>query len=115
MQVMTFGRRSELIRQGKDAIEKQPDLYVPHLYGENEVGGTSWMYLSALPFNKIDLPELGYHPVPGYTEPVQHILFKWFLPPMGLYAVLGGVMKFVDARRAKLRDAREPREADAEQ
>jgi len=101
MQVMTFGKRNELIHLAHESFEKHPEIYVPHLYGEDEVGGTSWMYMSSVPFDKIDFPALGYHPVPGYTEPVQHMIFKWFLPPLGLYAILGGVMKYMDSRLAR--------------
>jgi Fe-S-cluster-containing dehydrogenase component len=99
MQIMTFGRRIELIQLAEDKLGKYPDRYVPHLYGAHEVGGTAWMYMSSIPFRDIDLPEFGYHPVPGYTEPVQHILFKWMLPPLGLYAILGGIMWFMESRR----------------
>jgi hypothetical protein len=44
-------------------------------------------------------PKFGYHPVPGYTEPVQHALFKWFLPPLALYGTLGGIMWFLSSRK----------------
>ncbi len=101
MQVMTFGPRNGMIRLAKEKLEAHPDRYFPHVYGEHEVGGTAWMYLSSASFQEIDLPVLGYHPVPGYTEPVQHMLFKWFLPPLGLYALLGGIMWFVESRRGK--------------
>jgi formate dehydrogenase iron-sulfur subunit len=114
MQVMTFGRREEVIRLAKEKIERHPDRYVPHLYGEHEVGGTSWMYLSSVPFTEIDLPSLGYYAVPGYTEPVQHIIFKWFLPPLGLYALLGGIMRFVDRRQSRI-DSEETRQEGGEE
>jgi hypothetical protein len=55
--------------------------------------------MSSIPFRDIDLPEFGYHPVSGYTEPVQRILFKWMLPPLGLYVILGGIMWFMESRR----------------
>jgi formate dehydrogenase iron-sulfur subunit len=90
-------RRESMSKQKRN----RPDIYVPHLCGKDEVGGTSWMYMSSVLFDKIDLPVLGYHPVPGYTEPVQHMIFKWFLPPLSLYALLGGVMKYMDSRLAK--------------
>jgi Fe-S-cluster-containing dehydrogenase component len=93
MQVMTFGKRSDLIRQGEAQIRAYPARYVPRVYGKDEVGGTAWLYLSRVPFDKIDLPALGYHPVPGFTEPVQHLLFKWFLPPLALYGVLAALMR----------------------
>jgi len=101
MQVMTFGKRTDLIKQAKERIKKYPDRYVPHVYGENEVGGTSWLYLSSIPFKDMDFPTLGYHPAPGYTEPIQHAIFKWFLPPLGLYAALGSIMWFLKSKKEK--------------
>lgn len=101
MEVMTFGKRTDLIVLGRERIRNSPGRYVPHIYGEQEVGGTSWLYLSSVPFEKIDFPVLGYHPAPGYTEPIQHAIFKWFLPPMGLYATLGGIMWYLRNRKTK--------------
>ncbi|MFC1592226.1 4Fe-4S dicluster domain-containing protein [Thermodesulfobacteriota bacterium] len=99
MEVMTFGKRSELVSMARARIEKYPGRYIDHIYGENEVGGTAWLYLSGVPFDKIDLPRLGYHPAPGYTEPIQHGIFKWFLPPAALYAVLGGIWYWLAGRK----------------
>jgi hypothetical protein len=101
MEVMTFGKRTELIKQARERIKKYPDRYVPNIYGENEVGGTAWLYLSSVPFEEIDFPKLGYHPAPGYTEPIQHAIFKWFLPPLGVYAALGGIMWFLKSKKSK--------------
>jgi formate dehydrogenase iron-sulfur subunit len=104
MRVMTFGPRSELIAMGRARIRKNPKQYIPHIYGEHEAGGTAWMYLAAEPFEQIDLPNLGYHPLPGYTEPVQHALFKWFLPPLGLFAVLAGALWYNKRRDKRTED-----------
>ena len=101
MQVMTFNKRTELIRLAHRRLRKHPGRYVPHIYGEKEVGGTAWMYLSDMSFRKMRLPELGYHPVPGYTEPIQHAIFKWFLPPLALYGALGGAMWFFSSRKKR--------------
>ena len=95
MEVMTFGKRSDLLSMAKERIKEHPGLYIPHVYGEHEVGGTSWLYLSSIPFHKIDLPRLGYHPMPGYTEPIQHAIFKWFLPPLSIFAAMGGIWWFL--------------------
>lgn len=101
MEAMTFGKRGDLIKQARERIKKYPDRYIPDIYGEKEVGGTAWLYLSSLPFDKIDFPKLGYHPAPGYTEPIQHAIFKWFLPPLGVYAALGGIMWFLKSKKKK--------------
>lgn len=52
-QVMTFGRRADLIKLGHDRIQNNPGKYVDKLYGEKAVGGTSWMYLSSVDFDKV--------------------------------------------------------------
>jgi len=52
-QVMTFGKRSDLITLAHKRIIDNPGKYVDHIYGEHEVGGTSWIYLSSVPFDQI--------------------------------------------------------------
>jgi Fe-S-cluster-containing dehydrogenase component len=101
MEVMTFGKKRELIKIAKKRIEKYPDRYIPHLYGEHELGGTSWLYLSSLSFEKIDFPKFGYISPPSYTEPIQHAIFKHFIPPLTLFAVLGGFMWFLRQRKTE--------------
>ena len=98
---MTFGKRSELITIGRERINQYPGQYLPHIYGEHEVGGTSWLYLSGVPFEQISLPKFGYAPIPGYTEPIQHAVFKYFLPPVALYGLLGGFMWFLRPKKEK--------------
>jgi formate dehydrogenase iron-sulfur subunit len=52
-EALTFGRRSELIKIGQQRIRETPGKYEEHIYGEHEVGGTAWMYLSSVPFDKV--------------------------------------------------------------
>ncbi len=33
-----------------------PAKYVDHIYGEKELGGLGWLYLAAVPFEKLGLP-----------------------------------------------------------
>jgi len=98
-EVMTFGQRSDLIRVARERLRQHPGRYVQHIYGEHEAGGTAWLYLAGLAFSEIDLPRLGYHPLPGYTEPIQHALFRWFVPPLALAGALGGIMWLAARRR----------------
>lgn len=55
---LVFGERDELIMEAKERIEAHPDEYVDHIYGEKEVGGTSWLYLSPVSFEELDFPTL---------------------------------------------------------
>ncbi|PLX40516.1 MAG: hypothetical protein C0609_11900 [Deltaproteobacteria bacterium] len=52
-EALLFGHREELIAIGKARIKAEPDRYIDHIYGEEEVGGTSWMYISSEPFEEL--------------------------------------------------------------
>jgi len=51
-EALTFGRRSDLVAMGRQRIRENPGSYVDHIYGEHEAGGTSWIYLSSVSFEK---------------------------------------------------------------
>jgi hypothetical protein len=53
---VTFGKRSDLLKLARQKIEKEPGKYIDHIYGEKEAGGTGWMYISGVPFNKLGFP-----------------------------------------------------------
>jgi Fe-S-cluster-containing dehydrogenase component len=52
-EVLTFGHRNELLKIGRDRIREKPDRYVDHIFGEKEVGGTSWLYLAGVNFDQV--------------------------------------------------------------
>jgi hypothetical protein len=69
MEVMTFGKRSEIIKLAQQKIMTHPNRYVDHIYGEHEVGGTSWLYLAEVPFENIGFrTDLGIKPYPELTR-----------------------------------------------
>ncbi len=92
VEALTFGNRADLVTLAKDRIKKNPKRYVDHIYGETEVGGTSWMYLSSVDFATLDFPVLSADTAPGVSESIQHGIFAYFIPPIALYALLGGIM-----------------------
>ncbi|NOX88133.1 MAG: 4Fe-4S dicluster domain-containing protein [Calditrichaeota bacterium] len=92
VEALTFGKRYELVQLAHEKIRRNPDRYFDHLFGEHEVAGTSWLYLAGQDFKSLDFPDVGTDPAPGATEPIQHAIFKFFVPPVALYALLGGIM-----------------------
>lgn len=50
---LMFGKRRELIAEARKRINDNPEKYVDHIYGEHEAGGTSWLYLSPVPFEEL--------------------------------------------------------------
>lgn len=90
-----YGRRDELLAEAKRRIAETPGKYFEdRVYGENDGGGTQVLYLSHVPFQKLGLPHLGDEGVPHVAYSVQEgIYFKLpFVAPIGLYAVLAGVI-----------------------
>lgn len=65
---LIWGRRGELLEKAQQRLADNPGKYVDHIYGQDDVGGTSVLYLSHVPFVKIGLPDLGSEPVPELSE-----------------------------------------------
>jgi len=92
VEALTYGTREELILEAKRRIKNHPEKYYDHIFGEYEVGGTSWLYLADKNLAGSVFPELGDKPAPGVSESIQHGLFAYFVPPIAVYALLGGIM-----------------------
>lgn len=66
---LTFGLKRDLMQIARTHIYNNPGKYVEHIYGEYEAGGTGWLYISPVPFEKIGFPtNLGNLPYPEYTK-----------------------------------------------
>ena len=92
VEALTYGPRNDLVKIARERIRRNPDKYFNHIYGENEVGGTSWLYIGNQDLSKSAFPKLGDKPAPGVSETIQHGIFAYFVPPISLYALLGGIM-----------------------
>jgi Fe-S-cluster-containing dehydrogenase component len=91
MEALTFGTREDLLKIARERIRAYPDKYIDHVYGEHEMGGTSWLYISSVPFREIGLREdLGTTPAPKLTKGalsvVPMVTGLWPLLLVGLYA-----------------------------
>ena len=99
VEALTYGTRDEVLRIARQRLATYPDRYVPHIYGEHEVGGTAWMYLAGRDFSELQLPKFGANPAPGVSEAIQHGIFAYFMPPVALYAILGAMMWMTKTRK----------------
>lgn len=96
VEAITFGKRNQLISLARDRIRRRPNRYIDHIYGEHEAGGTSWLYISGVPFDRLDFPmNLGTTPFPEYT-----MEFLSFVPLVLVVwpALLGGFHLFSKRR-----------------
>jgi len=63
-----FGNRDDLIREAYARINAEPDKYVHKIYGQEEVGGTSILYITSVPFEKLGFnTRLDKTPLPSLT------------------------------------------------
>lgn len=108
-----FGVRGDLIAEAESRIKSDPAKYVNYIYGKEEVGGTSVLYLAKVPFDK-----LGFRmdlPTQAPPEATEEVMTKLPGVVVGAAALLGGIAYFrkppaaAGARRAE-EEAAEERE-----
>lgn len=98
VQAGIFGERDELLREAAKRLGENPAAYVQHVYGQEEVGGTSILYLSAVPFEQLGFPaNLPHDALPMYTY---RVLSK--IPNLVMLggALLGGIWWITNRREA---------------
>jgi formate dehydrogenase beta subunit len=94
---LTWGKRGELLAEAQGRIDAEPNRYIPHIYGQEEVGGTGVMYLSGVEFEKLGLEDLGTEPAPKLSEDTANVI----LPT----ALIGGAIGLAAVRYASKRNA----------
>ncbi len=82
MEAIIFGTRRQLLEEARTRIYKNPDKYYHYIYGEREVGGTSWMYLTPVHPEKMGLRmDVGKKALPenttGFLFAVPYVLVLW--------------------------------------
>ncbi len=88
-----YGKYTMLLEEAHRRLAANPDRYIQKVYGETDGGGTQVLYISHVPFEKLGFPEgLGDEPVGKTARDVQHGVYKGFIAPTVLYAVLAGVI-----------------------
>jgi formate dehydrogenase iron-sulfur subunit len=89
---LRFGRREDLLAQAHAQVASNPGRYIDHVFGEFEVGGTSMLYLSDVPFEQLGFPsELPQTAPPEETE---KIMSKLPFVIGGVAAVMTGTAVF---------------------
>ena len=87
-----YGERAKLLEEAHRRIAAEPALYQPKVYGEHDLGGTAVLYLSAVPFGKLGLPDKGNASGPSVSSTVQDGVYQGFLTPLVLYGGLAATV-----------------------
>lgn len=82
-----FGDREDLVREARKRINENPGQYVDYIYGLTEAGGTSVLYLSAVPFDQVGLP------TNILKEPIPNLSWR-IISEIPKYSVAAGVVLF---------------------
>ncbi|HEX9886453.1 MAG TPA: 4Fe-4S dicluster domain-containing protein [Longimicrobiales bacterium] len=92
-----FGTRAELLAEARRRMAAEPGKYVPVIFGEHEVGGTSVLYISDAPLAMGWKADLGDQPLPALTwaslEKVPPVVVGMGTLMAGIYWVIGRRMK----------------------
>jgi formate dehydrogenase iron-sulfur subunit len=69
VEAIKFGTRRDLIEMARTRIAKNPETYVQQIYGENDAGGTGYLYLASVPFDQLGFrTDLGTVSYPEYSK-----------------------------------------------
>jgi formate dehydrogenase iron-sulfur subunit len=92
---IVFGERDELIAEARARIKNNPDRYIDHVYGEKEAGGTSVLYVSGIPLEKLGFPALSSAPMSVFSDVAMAAV-----PPgiVVVTAAMGGIYWFAKRR-----------------
>jgi hypothetical protein len=75
------------IDSGKWHEFKAPE-YERHVYGQDELGGTQVMYMSAVPFEKFGLPSFPKESFVSMASGIQYAIYKGMVYPLVVLAGL---------------------------
>jgi len=98
-EALSFGKRKDLLAAARDKIRSNPGVYLDHVYGEAEMGGSNWLYVTGVPFKNIGMREdLGVTSAPELT----HGALAAVPVAAGLWPVLLGGIYAVSKRNEKV-------------
>ena len=99
---LKFGQRGDLLQEAHARIAAGSGYYVDHVYGEEEAGGTAWLYISDVPFEQIGFrTDVPTRAIPEYTW---DIMSKLPFVVGGLAVFLTGASIFTRRRQGTHHD-----------
>ncbi len=94
-----FGTREEMLAEARRRIAEKPELYIDHIWGEKEVGGTRVLMISDVELDFLawgDPQQLLGDVLPARTgADMAKVPYKF----VGMLAAMGGLAWFVNRRR----------------
>lgn len=94
-----FGPRDQMLAEARRRLAAEPHKYLPHIWGEHEVGGTSVLLISDISLDFLGwqpTSTLGTEPLPEKTwAALQHVPFEF----AGMGVLMSGIYWIIERRR----------------
>ncbi|MCX5812263.1 MAG: 4Fe-4S dicluster domain-containing protein [Proteobacteria bacterium] len=104
---ISYGSRTDMIQEAKRRLAARPDRYFNKIYGLEEAGGTSVLYLTEQPFDDLGFKHVTKRPLPSLTWAALR-----FVP--GVFLTMGGSLAFISwltHRKDRLRKEEEAKKS----
>jgi formate dehydrogenase iron-sulfur subunit len=100
-----FGTREVLLRIARERLRAHPELYVDHIYGEKEAGGTGVLMISSVAFGELGFrADVPHSPLPDLTWMVQEKVPNVVITGA---VFLGGLWWVINRRMTRAKDGEE--------
>ena len=99
---ISYGPRDEMIKLAQTRLARYPDRYINKVYGKEEAGGTTVIYLTSIPFDELGFKPVTLRPLPEYTWSALRMV------PAAFLTVGGGLsaLSWITHRRDRLKQER---------
>ncbi|KAF0218650.1 MAG: formate dehydrogenase beta [Geobacteraceae bacterium] len=85
---IAYGPRDEMVREAEKRIAAKPDRYYKFIYGKEEAGGTSVLYLTHQPLDELGFKKVTLRPLPSYTWQALRLV-------PGIFLTVGGSLSMI--------------------
>ena len=85
---IAYGPRSEMLKEAERRLKARPDRYYKTVYGKEEAGGTSVLYLTHQPLDELGFKPVTTRPLPSYTWQALRLV-------PGIFLTVGGTLSLV--------------------
>ncbi|MBT1073212.1 4Fe-4S dicluster domain-containing protein [Pelotalea chapellei] len=96
---ITYGSREEMIKEAERRLKNRPQRYFQAIYGKEEAGGTSILYLTHQPLDELGFKKVTTRPLPSYTWQALRLV-------PGIFLTMGGglsLLSWFNHRKERIR------------
>ncbi len=85
---ITYGTRADMLKEAEKRLKNRPERYYQTIYGKEEAGGTSILYLTHQPLDELGFKPVTKRPLPSYTWQALRLV-------PGIFLTVGGTLSLI--------------------